>query len=696
MRNLLEGGDGIHEVLYFKDRASRFLLVSKGWVDAVAPGHGPDEFIGKTDFDVFSEPHARAAFEDEQRIIRTGKPMLGRLQAETYKNRPDEWVLANKQALREDGRIVGTFGISRNVTAQVRAEQEIVRRESQLRAVLDSTPDAIACYGPDLRYEMVNPQAAALLGAAPDEVVGRTDEELGRPTEVLVPLLNGLQRVLATKSMTEVEYSTRAGGTYRWFNVRLVPQVAPGGDLTGVITATRDLTELKQVQNVLAHQALHDPLTGLVNRLALIDRLNRSLAQLERAPGRVAVMFIDLDNFKLVNDVRGHDVGDKLLVEMARRLARVTRRADTVARLGGDEFVMLFDRLAAKDDAQLVAARVLRALSRPFVDKGTELAVTASIGVVVTDDPQANARELLRNADGAMYQAKRRGRNRVELFDPLLGDGGDENRALGLELKGALDHGQFFLDYQPLFSLEDKYCSLAGKRVVGAEALVRWDHPRRGVVPPVEFISLAEELGLINTLGTWVLGEACRQVSEWRSRGEAGEDFVMAVNVSARQLADPGFASIVSGAIAGHGLSAAQLCLEITETGMIEELDRSRDTLDALAAMGVRVALDDFGTGYSSLAHLHNFRVNTLKIDRSFVERLGGGGSSKAIVAGVIAMAHALGMAVVAEGVETEEQLCTVANMGCDEAQGFLFARPLSPGALALLLAAQDPSTLSA
>ena len=191
MRNLLEGGDGIHEVLYFKDRASRFLLVSKGWVDAVAPGHGPDEFIGKTDFDVFSEPHARAAFEDEQRIIRTGKPMLGRLQTETYKNRPDEWVLANKQALREDGRIVGTFGISRNVTAQVRAEQEIVRRESQLRAVLDSTPDAIACYGPDLRYEMVNPQAAALLGAAPDEVVGRTDEELGRPTEVLVPLLNG-------------------------------------------------------------------------------------------------------------------------------------------------------------------------------------------------------------------------------------------------------------------------------------------------------------------------------------------------------------------------------------------------------------------------------------------------------------------------------------------------------------------------
>ena len=349
---------------------------------------------------------------------------------------------------------------------------------------------------------------------------------------------------------------------------------------------------------------------------------------------------------------------------------------------------MLFDRFSANDDAYLIATRVLRILSKPFVHKGGQLAVTASIGVVVTDDPQASAVEMLRDADIAMYRAKERGRDRIELFDPLARDHADERHRLGLELRRALDEHQFFLVYQPLFSLESR-------RVAGVEALVRWRHPERGVVAPSEFIFLAEDLGLINALGAWVLDEACRQLSQWGAAGGAGGGFVMAVNVAARQLADPGFLAAVSSTIARHGVPAAQLCLEVTETGMIEEVDRSSETLDALAAMGLRLALDDFGTGYSSLAHLHNFRVNTLKIDRSFVERLGQGGGSGAIVAGVVAMAHALGMEVVAEGVETEEQLAMVADMGCDEAQGFFFARPLDPGAVALLLAAQDRSALS-
>jgi EAL domain-containing protein (putative c-di-GMP-specific phosphodiesterase class I) len=266
------------------------------------------------------------------------------------------------------------------------------------------------------------------------------------------------------------------------------------------------------------------------------------------------------------------------------------------------------------------------------------------------------------------------------MFHPTLRDHANERHRLASELRRAVDDGQFFLVYQPFFSLEDH-------SLIGVEALVRWQHPQDGVVPPGKFISLAEEFGVINALGAWVLKEACRQLAQWASDEGAGAGFIMAVNVSARQLGDPTFVGLVAGALSTNHISPAQLCLEITETGMIEEFERCRETLDALSAMGVRIALDDFGTGYSSLAHLRTFRVNTLKIDRSFVEQLGAEGSDGAIVAGVVAMAHALGMDVVAEGVETGEQLRKVMDMDCDNAQGFFFARPLTSEVMGRLLA---------
>jgi EAL domain-containing protein (putative c-di-GMP-specific phosphodiesterase class I) len=361
-----------------------------------------------------------------------------------------------------------------------------------------------------------------------------------------------------------------------------------------------------------------------------------------------------------------------------------------VARLGGDEFVVLMDHLSSGDEARLLATRVLNSLSKPFVHGGDKLRLTASIGVASTSDPQTDAGDLLRDADCAMYRAKERGRDRIELFHPRLTDDASERHRLALELRQAVDESQFFLVYQPFFSLESH-------SVVGSEALVRWQHPKLGVLPAADFISSTEELGLINVLGAWVLDEACRQLSQWALPDEPGARFVMAVNVSARQLAAPNFVNVVHTAIATHGISPSQLCLEITETGMVEEFDSCAETLDALAAMGVRLALDDFGTGYSSLAHLHIFRVNTLKIDRSFVQRLGEEGSNGAIVAGVIAMAHALGMDVVAEGVETERQLRHVRDMDCDDAQGFFFARPLTAERMSRLLADQrHHATLSA
>ncbi len=582
----------------------------------------------------------------------------------------------------DDGNILGTLGISRDVTAEIEAQQELQRREAQLRAVLDSSPDAIACYSPHLRYEMVNAKAVALLGVPADKVLGRTDAELGRSPEVVGTVLEGLARVLATREMCEVEYATHGEAGTNFWHVRMVPNLAADGALNGVISATRDLTELKVAQSVLAHQALHDPLTGLLNRLALIDRVNHALADLERNPGRIALLFVDLDNFKLINDARGHEVGDQLLIEVASRLGQVTRRSDTVARLGGDEFVILPEHVTGSYDAHLLATRVLRGLEKPFVHRGERFRLTASIGVVVNTDPDANAGDLLRDADVAMYRAKEKGRDRIEMFHPTLRDHANERHRLASELRRAVDDGQFFLVYQPFFSLEDH-------SLIGVEALVRWQHPEDGVVPPAKFISLAEEFGIISALGTWVLKEACRQLAQWVSDDGAGAGpaFIMAVNVSARQLGDPTFVGLVAAALAANRISPAQLCLEITETGMIEEFERCHETLDALSAMGVRIALDDFGTGYSSLAHLRTFRVNTLKIDRSFVEQLGAAGSDGAIVAGVVAMAHALGMDVVAEGVETSEQLRKVMDMDCDNAQGFFLARPLTSDVMSRLLA---------
>jgi diguanylate cyclase (GGDEF)-like protein/PAS domain S-box-containing protein len=331
------------------------------------------------------------------------------------------WFRTSKAPLRDDdGTIIGTFGISRDVTAQVIAEQELARREAQLRAVLDSSPDVIACYNRDLRYEMVNAKAAVLLGTTPDKVVGRTDEELGRPREVLDLLLPALQHVVETKEASEVEFPSQAGAQTTWWHARMVPQLSADGVVIGLVLAARDLTQLKAVQTVLAHQALHDHLTGLANRLALMGRLRATMASLQSNPGRIVLLFIDLDNFKLINDAYGHDVGDEVLTEVALRLRGSARHADMVARLGGDEFVMLFDVLAPDRDARMLANRALRSLRKGFVHDGETLTVTASIGAVVISDPATDVEDVLRDADIAMYSAKAKGKNQIALFQPVM------------------------------------------------------------------------------------------------------------------------------------------------------------------------------------------------------------------------------------------------------------------------------------
>ena len=548
MRNLLTNAE---ERVFFKDLESRFLLVSAGFLLDQAQGCSIDDVIGKSDFDFFSEEHAFAALEDEQRIIRTGEPIVAKIEHETFRDRPDAWVSTTKLPLRDDeGRIVGTFGISRDVTGQVLAEQ------------------------------------------------------------------------------------------------------------------------------ALAHQALHDAVTGLANRLALIDRLSQALLSLDRTHGRVGLFYVDLDNFKVVNDSFGHDAGDRVLVEVGQRLSRISERGDTVARFGGDEFVLLRRALRDDDDARLIASRAVRSIGKGFVHEGKVLTITGSIGVVVTADPLADPATLLQQADTALYQAKGAGRDCFRLFDADLHARARANHDLDAALRKAIENKEFFLLYQPVFSLQDQ-------SLRGVEALVRWRHPERGVIGPAEFIPLAEVRGLIGAIDTFVLDEACRQLAEWTRGEEFAEGFVVSVNLSGQQLSDTRLVERVTSSIKNHGIVPSQLCLEITETALIGELGEAATTLAALSGLGVLLALDDFGTGYSTLAHIQRLNVDILKIDRSFVEQITGNDRDRKIIGAITAMAHALGMLVVAEGIETDRQLEALTALGCDEGQGFVLARPLPPDQIA-------------
>jgi diguanylate cyclase (GGDEF)-like protein/PAS domain S-box-containing protein len=550
MRNLLASSE---ERIFFKDRESRFLFVSAGWLDAYSPGRSLEDVIGKTDFDIFSEAHAREAFDDEQRIVRTGRPVVAQIQRETFHDRPDAWSSTTKQPLfDESGEIVGTFGLARDITAQVDA------------------------------------------------------------------------------------------------------------------------------QEALTYQARHDSVTGLVNRSALLDRLLPALAALQGRPASLALLFIDLDDFKSINDTLGHDTGDRVLRDVGRRLVGISRHGDTVARLGGDEFVLLCPGLREGDDLQLICDRVMHAVCEPQQDGAHDLTVTCSVGAVLTSEYSADPDELLQQSDIAMYAAKRSGGNRFEVYTPELRDLAKSSRGLAAELRLAIKDSDLFVVYQPVFDLQDG-------SMLGAEALVRWRHPERGVIPPAEFIPVAERRGLIRAIGHFVLDEACRQLAAWINTDDCPERLTIAVNVSGPELRDPELVRRVAATLDRHGIPPSRLVLEITESVMIGELGDAHRAVEGLAKLGVGIALDDFGTGYSTLAHLRQLQTDTLKIDRSFVSQLGGQSRDREIIAAVTGMAHALGMTVVAEGVETAAQRDELAAIGCDAAQGYLFARPLAPEALPMM-----------
>jgi diguanylate cyclase (GGDEF)-like protein len=412
--------------------------------------------------------------------------------------------------------------------------------------------------------------------------------------------------------------------------------------------------------------------------VALMDRLVEALAEPAGRPDRLALLFIDLDDFKSVKDTLGHNTGDQVLREIGHRLTRLSRRGDTVARLGGDEFVLLCTALGENDDLELICNRALIAICTSLQVGPHDLTMTGSIGAVLSSQHAADPDELLQHADIAMYVAKRSGGNRFQVYAPGLRNLAKSSRGVATELRRAIATSELFVLHQPVYDLQDG-------SMLGCEALVRWCHPQRGVIPPLEFIPVAEQRGLITEIGDFVLNESCRQLAAWSSTEGFPENLTIGVNLSGRELRDPRLAERVATALERHGVRPERLILEITENVLTSELGDAHRAIASLIALGVRIALDDFGTGSSTLAHLRQLQADILKIDRSFVAQIVGPSRDREIVAAIIAMAHALGIAVAAEGIETEAQRHELTAMGCDAGQGYLFAKPLRADVLAAL-----------
>ncbi len=471
----------------------------------------------------------------------------------------------------------------------------------------------------------------------------------------------------------EIWNRRRNGSIYpEWLSISAVH--GEDGKVLNYIGIFSDITERKEAEARILHLAHHDPLTNLPNRALLQDRLQQVLLQARRHKRGVAVLLLDLDRFKTINDILGHESGDGLLLQITERCRSTIRDTDTLARLSGDEFVIVLQEVDGAHDAALIARKILDEVALPCQLGEHRITVTASIGIALYDQDGGTPSALLRNADAAMHRAKEAGRNGFEFFSAEMNTSSLGQLLLENQLRGAADRGELLLHYQP------KECAISG-RLLGLEALLRWQHPELGLVAPGRFIPLAEEIGLIGTIGEWVLGEACRQQRAWL---DAGLDIVpVAVNLSAQQLAQQNIVSQILNAINDAGLAPEVIELELTETMLMRDIDRNIHTLIRLRDMGVRLSIDDFGTGYSSLNYLRQFPVNALKIDRSFVSDISAEGNEGKIASAIIGMAHSLGLEAIAEGVETEAQRSFLVAQGCHQLQGYLIGRPVPAGELA-------------
>lgn len=600
-----------------------------------------------------------------------------------------------------EGVLTHYVGIQNDVTARVEAETglqkahdeleqrvaertESLRQQEQfLRKVLDTDPSLIFVKNAEGVYTLANQALATLYGTTPEELVGKADADFNVNSEETAQFLEDDRDVIRFRreKFIPAEVVTDSEGRTHWLQTVKRPLPSPDGSVQHLLGICTDITARKEAEDQITHQAFHDTLTNLPNRALLLNRFEQALARSARTGDAIGLLFVDLDNFKVINDSLGHDVGDTLLQTVAERLNACTRPGDTVARLGGDEFVILLEELSGAVEAEAVAERATKAIHLPLRLGERDVFPSASIGLTVTVLGDARtAGDLLRDADTAMYQAKLQGKGNYVLFDLSMNTRVQERLELETDMQQAIENGEFVVYYQPIMDMQSG-------QLAGVEALVRWMHPTRGMIAPVKFIPIAEETGLIVPLGKWVLWQACLKAKRWQTDYPDARNLVMSVNLSIRQMMEKDIVAQVAAILEETGLAPEYLKLEITESMMLHDADATIATMTALQGLGIRLAIDDFGTGYSSMSYLSQLPLNTLKIDRSFINRIGVSAGDEAIVRTIISLARTLRLSITCEGIETQEQFAYLQELGCDMGQGYLMHKPLPAAQIESLLA---------
>jgi diguanylate cyclase (GGDEF)-like protein/PAS domain S-box-containing protein len=670
--------ENLAEMVFRKDLAGRFVYANQRFCDWI--GRTRQEVLGKTDFELFPAEIAERMATDDRHAVDSGASAAN---AEIYlfPERKPEQVHLRRLPIRDArGRVVGLHGILSQPAAAPppapdAAAAALEEQAFHLATLFEDIPDTIYFKDGAGRYTRISRQMAVRFGIQdPAQAVGKTDFDFF-PADQAARSFQDEQQILATGTplVNVEEKEVLSEGGVKWLSTTKMPLRDPRGKIIGTFGISRDITQHKRMEEAIARHGFYDALTNLPNRALFLNRIEHMFRRAVRQADRglpYAILYLDVDRFKGVNDSFGHAAGDELLVAIARRLERCLRPSDTLARLGGDDFAILLEDLRSGTDATRVAERIHRNMVEPFDVSGNEVYCSTSIGIALSTSGYARAHEMLRDANTAMYRAKANGRSRHEIFDADMHRRAVSQLKIETDLRRAIERREFVVYYQPIVDLQTRL-------LTGFESLVRWKHPKQGLVPPGEFIPVAEETGLIVPIGQWVMQESCRQITEWQARHPGDAPLRISVNLSSHQIAQPDLVDQIRQTLESTGMDPRQLAVEITESALVRDMSAGAAVLERLRELKISLNIDDFGTGYSSLAYLQNLPVDALKIDRSFVSRIKAVGGRLEIVQAIITLAHSLGMKVVAEGVETKEQLDALTSLRCNAAQGYLFARPL-------------------
>ena len=669
-KTLISIMENMQDVYYRTDINGKLIMISPSGTDVL--GYEVDQVLGTSLADLYVNPNDRTRLLEE---LQSNKGRAHNFTAELYhKDGHTVWMSANSQFYYdEQGEVMGIEGVSRDITHQYMDNLQM----RKMSHALEQTADMVLICNKKGIIEYVNPTFEKITGYSKRELCGQTPNILKSGRQDLSLYKKLWETILSGNVFTDVLINKKKDGSLFYQDETITPLKNDDGEVTHFIATGRDISQRMENEKHLQYIAHHDALTSLPNRVLFMDRIKHSLTHAKRNNKRIAVLFFDLDRFKNINDTLGHLIGDKLLIEIARRLKISIREDDSTARLGGDEFAVLIDNITHENDVTNIARKILNCLESSVLIEGHSLYTTASIGISLFPDDGDDADTLLKNADIAMYRAKELGKNNYQFYSKDMSTRAIERLAMENNLRMALQNNEFILHYQPQVDANTH-------KIVGMETLIRWQHPELGLVSPVDFIPLLEETGLIIDVGSWVLSTACQQLSTWIQAGQ--RELIMSINVSGRQFHAQDFHKEMKGLAEKYHLKAEQIELEITENILMDKQERSIENMNKLDELGFRIAIDDFGTGYSSLSYLQRFKIDTLKIDRSFIKDLDTSTDNASITSAIIAMAHNLHLNIVAEGVETQQQLSFLQRHNCQLIQGYYFSRPLNAKEMSELL----------